>query len=146
MANLTHQSATDNETQNGTTGPKPKSAPGAAAHDTSLPGSRKLSDIENAMVNDIAVSMVEPGRVDTSGARHHSARRSRSNTDTSSIWPIRKAVAEPMAARDCQLALRTVMHWPGRSDISISRAPRLRGVVGCGFLTGLGCRKASDTQ
>ena len=100
MANFTHQSATARETQNGTMGPMPKSAPFVPAQDTSPDGSRKLRAAENATVKKIALSRVEPTSVDTSGARHHAARRNRLKIVMSSNWPITNAVSEPMAMRN----------------------------------------------
>ena len=77
IPNFTPQSATASETHRGTIGPLPKSGPETAAQDTSLDGSRKVRLAAKAMVKKITLSMVDPIRVETSGARHHSARRRR---------------------------------------------------------------------
>ena len=67
---FTRRSANPSETQKGTVGPAPRRGIASAAHDTSLPGSRKVSEAEKAIVKKIAVSRVEPIRVEMNGAFH----------------------------------------------------------------------------
>ena len=59
----------------------------------------KASAAEKARLKKITVSSTLPATLDTNGARHQLPARSRLNTATSSSWPTRNAVAEPIATR-----------------------------------------------
>ena len=67
-ASFTPQSATARLTHNGIIDPTPSIGKTSPAQLTSLPGSMNVSAAEKAIVKKIAVSRIEPIRVETNGA------------------------------------------------------------------------------